>query len=105
MKMRKNIIRITTHDTKKTYEFPAKKEEENPRLWEVELRIGTVNSDGRTRYGFNTKCGIFLEGETLEFHGLKGEIKNEEGKVVKPPKTPEDLLLELLGTLGFYQTE
>ena len=43
--MRENIIRITTHDTEKTYEFPAKQGEKSPQLWEVELKIGIVSTD------------------------------------------------------------
>jgi len=40
--MRKSIVKITTEDTKKTYEFPGEGIN-NPQLWEVEIRINALN--------------------------------------------------------------
>ena len=103
--MREKIVRITTYDTKKTFEFPAKEGVENPQLWEVELRTGGVGHDGRTRYGLSKETSIFVERHTLEDHGLTGKIIDKKGKEVIPPKTPEDLILELLEIVGVYPTE
>ena len=103
--MREKIVRITTHDTKKVYEFSINNTKNITDLWEVEIKIAEVDWLGRTdRYPQATKK-IYLERETLESHGLTEAVKNEEGKVVEPPKTPEDLILELLETVGIYPTE
>lgn len=104
--MRENIVRITTHDTKKTYEFPSGKTKNIPNLWEVEMKISAVDWLGRSDFNYRyTTKRICLERETLLSHGLTGEIKDKEGKVIEPPKTPEDLILELLEIVGVYPTE
>ncbi len=102
--MRENIIRITTHDTRKTYEFPMKTGN-NPYLWEVELRIGFVKANGRTLYGLSRNTSIFLEESTLKQHGLIGKAIGKQRNKIEPSKNPEDLILELLELVGVYPME
>lgn len=102
--MRENIVRIKTHDTRETYEFPIKRGEDNPQLWEVEIRIGRVESRGLTQYGLSTSKSVFLKCETLKLHGLIPK-DTRLGKTVEPTRTAEDLIMELLEIVGVYPTE
>ena len=102
--MRENIVRITTHDTKQTYEYPREKGKEDP-VWEVTLQTGFVNSySGQTQYLSKIKS-VFLTQDTLISHGLVGQVRDKDNNVIVSPKTPEDLLLELLEIVGVYPTE
>ena len=103
--MRENIVRITTHDTKQTYEYPRKKGKEDPQLWEVTLQAGFVNNNsGQTQYLSKVKS-VFLTQDTLMSHGLVGQVRDKDNNVIVSPKTPEDLILELLEIVGVYPTE
>ena len=101
--MRENI---KTHDTKKTYEFPAKDGEKNPHLWEVEMRIASVDGHGNAYFKFSSIAQerIYIERSTLTEHGLIKDF-NDKKVEVPPTKTPEDLILELLEIVGVYPTE
>ena len=104
--MKRNIVRITTHDTKQTYEYPREKGEgDDPQLWEVTLQTGYVNNDsGQTQY-LSKAVSIFLTEETLKSHELVGQVRDKDNNVKVSPKTPEDLILELLEIVGVYPTE
>ena len=103
--MRENIVRITTHDTKQTYEYLREKGKEDPQLWEVTLQTGYVNNcSGQTQY-LSKAVSVFLTEETLKSHGLVGQVRDKDNNVIVSPKTPEDLILELLEIVGVYPTE
>ncbi len=98
----KNVMRITTEDTKKTYEFPG---EDNPQLWAVQLQIDRVDGGGHAYFNSHLRIPktIHVERETLENAGLlpmKKEIKD-----ASPTETPEDLILRLLEHVGVYPSE
>ena len=96
----KSVTRITTSDTKKTYEFTGP---DTPRLWAVDLQINSVNTNGLiTRYSSDTPTTVFLERETLKEHGLFPRVKTEVSEPVGIAPTVEDLILDLLGHLGVY---
>lgn len=104
--MKKQFVEITTYDTKKTYHFSADGKAKNPQLWEVKLQIGTVGSQGHTKYGLSGNDSIYLERQTLEDAGL---IPLDPSKTIKDTgaevRTPEDLILELLEIVGVYPQE
>ena len=93
----KTITRITTEDTKKTYEFPNKG---NPQLWAVTLSIEKIYHYGQPKYGCVCKKIIHVERETLENAGLLP--KQNEKKDGEPEETPADLILRLLEHVGVY---
>ncbi|KKN37428.1 hypothetical protein LCGC14_0763770 [marine sediment metagenome] len=96
----KTITRITTEDTKKTYEFPN---EGNPQLWAVTLSIEGISSYGRPEYGSECKEIIHIEQKTLENAGLLP--KQNEKKEELQEETAEDLILRLLEHVGVYPVE
>ena len=51
--MRERLIRITTVDTKETYEFPEihSKKKAIPQLWMIELKIYMVGENGQEQRG------------------------------------------------------
>jgi len=98
--MKKNIVRITTQDTKKTYDLPG---DGVPQLWEVELFISAVSSSGYVRkdkYQYPSKT-FYFERKTLENIGMIG-AEPKEKPVRTAYLTTEDLLLELLAEIGIY---
>jgi hypothetical protein len=97
--MRENIVRITTADTKKTYEFPG----DNPQIWEIKLSSSMVGPVGNPQYGFSTDGTIYLERETLENAGLRP--KNKPDTAVSNHETIEDLIIRMLEHLGYYPAE
>ena len=103
--MKQNIVRITTADTKKTYEFPR---EDNPDLWQATLVLWPVNKGGDvyTASGYTShKVTIYLEQDTLLKAGLKPYSYKEKETDPEPQETTEDLLIRLLEHLGYYPTE
>ena len=101
--MKKSFVRITTVDTKKTYEFPG---ENIPQVWEVTLAMEHVDKNGcvSTTSFRSADCTIYLERETLESAKLLPMDKTKEPDR-EPTETPEDLLLRLLEHIGVYPTE
>lgn len=99
----KNVVRITTTDTKKTYEFPG---EDNPELWEVSLTIRNINHNGHvspptTSTPHNYPKGIVhIERKTLENAGVLPMAREREKE--EPTETAEDLIIRLLEHLGYY---
>ncbi|MCG7853116.1 MAG: hypothetical protein MIO92_11405 [Methanosarcinaceae archaeon] len=100
--MRKTFTQITTHDTKKTYVFPPEEGENNPQLWEVELKIRHVNSYGNTPYEPSGEISIFVERATLANANMLPILKEEPKDTPVKARTPEDLILELLEIIGIY---
>ena len=99
---KQNIVRIKTHDTKKTYDFPGK---DVPPLWEVKLELMPITSNGSSdSYGHRTAGTVYLEKETLLAAGLAPQNR-QEPKNPEPTKTVGDLILELLEMLGVYPVE
>lgn len=96
--MKEEIVRITTYDTKKVYELPG---ENVPQLWEVKLTISAINDRGSvcssSRYDV-----AHVERQTLVDAGLLPVAYNDKKSNSNPPKTPQDLILELLEILGVY---
>lgn len=97
----KNIVRITTNDTKKTYELPS--EEDTPNLWRVQLTIQSVDRHGRIdSSGYDYPKGtVFVERETLEGAGVLPKPMDTPVKE-RPEETVEDLIIRLLEHLGYY---
>ncbi len=99
----KSIVRITTEDTKKTYEFPK---EGNPRLYSVELKITAIGSSGQPQFGSMCAKYIHLEENTLLKAGLlQDQSRGPKEAGVPITETPEDLILRLLEHVGIYPVE
>ena len=99
----KSVVRITTEDTKKTYEFPGL---DNPQLWAVTLQIKCVDGGGFAHFSspsFCTERIIHVERETLANAGLIGRPVEKEDKPLE--ETAEDLILRLLEHVGVYPVE
>ena len=102
--MKKTVVRITTADTRKTYEFPG----DHPQIWEVKLTIEEIGVDGnydRFRTGYHSYPAkvVYLELETLQNAGLKPIPKEETEKL--PTETAEDLIIRLLEHVGVFPAE
>ena len=100
--MKKEIIRITTEDTHKTYEFPS---DGNPDLFEVKIRIRPIDSQGKILniYAYTHTTGtIYVEKDTLLSAGLKPY--NYKPKATDPEQTEsfEDLFIRMLEHVGYY---
>ena len=96
----RSIVRITTEDTKKTYEFPN---EGNPQLWAVTLSIEGISFYGQPAHGSVCKKIIHIERETLENAGLLPKQNEKKDEVAE--ETAEELILRLLEHVGVYPTE
>ncbi|MDF1551963.1 MAG: hypothetical protein P1P84_02820 [Deferrisomatales bacterium] len=101
--MRQSVIRITTHDTKEVFEYPG----ENPRLWDVQIKIARVNHQGQSntddRFTIPSAKVFLTEGTMRKFGLVPQQTKVKE--VPHTQSTAEDLLLELLSLVGVYPTE
>ena len=95
----KSIVRITTEDTKKTYDFP---DESNPQIWAVKLQVDRLSPDGSLSgfSSYQTSKIIHIERETLENARLVPIA--EERKDEAAQETAEDLILRLLEHVGVY---
>jgi hypothetical protein len=100
--MRQSIVRITTHDTKKTYEYGADIEGDRPQLWEATLALKCVDQNGRTGDYHAKSVTVYLERETLERHKLVPQPAEPKRQPLPYTETPEDLLLRLLEAVGVY---
>ncbi len=99
----KNVVRIITEDTKKTYEFPGK---DNPRLYSVELKITAIGSNGQPKYGIVCTKHIHLEENTLLKAGLlQAQYRGPREAEAPTTETPADLILRLLKHVGVYPVE
>lgn len=100
--MREELVRITTHDTEKMYEFPRKG---SPALFLVEMRIRPVDRDGAVKnvpQYRHIDNGMYVELDTLLKAGMKPyERKPQEGDP-EPVETAEDLMVRLLELVGVY---
>jgi len=100
--MKTTIVRITTEDTKKTYELPG---EDVPQLWAAEISVTCVD-----KYGYHTtpnsnKKTIYLERQTLVDHGMLPQSHTDEKPPVPVAPTAEDLILQLLECVGVFPEE
>ena len=103
--MRKEIVRITTYDTEKTYEFPS---EDNPRLFEVSMRIRPIHAGGNATGSYqyeHINHGMYIELETLLAAGMKPYERKPKENDPPATETPEDLMLRLLEIVGVYPQE
>jgi len=99
----KSVVRITTEDTGRTYEFPDK---DNPQIWGVQLKIDSVSTHGATNFSsYSTTRVIHVERETLENAGLLPMSEKDKECKDEPQETAEDLILRLLEHVGFYPVE
>lgn len=100
---KKTIVEIQIHGTNEVIRFDGERQPDQ--VWEVGLFIKAVDSNGNVPTYPNTYAPtIYLKRQTLEEAGLlpfSGPAKKES----VPEKTSADLIIELLGTLGFYPTE
>ena len=98
---RVSVVRITTADTKKTYEFDGKKD--NLQLWEVSLQIRCVDDWGRSSSGSrHTEGQVYLERQTLVNAGLLPVAAQDKEPTPEEKRTVEDLILELLEHVGVF---
>lgn len=90
--MRDEIITITTMSDK-TYRLPYPEQ-----LWELKLEARLVDNDSGLAIGAPSRVTtVHVERIILERHGLLPKVDLVEPVV---PKTPEDLIRELLVHLG-----
>jgi len=101
--MLNNITRITTDDTKKTYDFPDASAP--AQIWELKLTLTCLsNCYGRLERGTgSTAAVVHLERKTIEDHGLRPRV--ETRKNVPVEETPADLAIKFLASIGVYPTE
>ena len=101
--MKESFVRITTADTKKTYEFPNK---DNPPLFEVSLKICPIQANGGACYDVyqytQINKSVHLELETLLRAGLEPYHHKAKENDPEPTETAEDLIIRLLETVGYY---
>lgn len=96
----KRFARITTQDTKKTYELPS---ENAPQLWLVELIISNVeHATGTAIKSAHTKASIHLERQTLVDAGLLPKAEADKEPTNETRERPEDLILRLLEHVGVF---
>jgi len=96
---REQFVRITTEDTKKTYELPGK---HVPKLWGAGLNLYALNKNGSHAEIYSAcDAEIYLERQTLVDHGLIPQSP-EDKPALDPAPTAEDLILQLLHTVGVY---
>jgi len=99
----KSVVRITTEDTKKTYEFPG---DDNSKLYSVELKITAIGPNGQTQWGAVSATHIHLEENTLLKAGLlQDQYRGPKEAYVPTTETPADLILRLLEHVGVYPVE
>jgi len=99
---RQTIVRITTADTKKTYDLPGK---DIPQLWKAKLTLYSINGQGTKFLGYpEVEADIYLERQTLIDRGLVSKRSIDTPKP-DPSPTTEDLIIELLEHVGVYPTE
>jgi len=99
----KNVVRITTEDTKKMYEFPS---ETSPEIWAVNIRIERLNLNGIVCFNaasYYSEKVIHVEERTLQNAGLIGRPSDKKDEPIE--ETPEDLILRLLEHVGVYPVE
>ena len=104
---KKSIIRITTYDTNKTYDFFRGEKNNNPPIWEVGLFVKAVDCNGVTSDNGNRwpRKTIYLERNVLENAGLVPSVRVKDGPKKEPQKTSEELILALLEYVGVYPLE
>ena len=100
--MKESIVRITTADTKKTYEFPG----DNPELYEARITLCKVDNGGNSyldakRYDNITKT-IYIELDTVLKAGLEPYYHTPKNTDPEPTETAEDLIIRLLEHVGYY---
>ena len=99
---RQTIVRITTADTKKTYDLPGK---DIPQLWKAKLSLHSINRDGANSLSYpEAEVDVYLERQTLIDRGLVSKRSIDTPKP-DPSPTMEDLIIELLERVGVYPTE
>ena len=105
---REDIVRITTHDTGKTYEFVkyGKPNESAPRLFKCDMKISPLNENGQ-EWGNDSICNatIYLELDTLINAGIRQKQMAKGTSHPEPTETVEDLLIRLLESVGYYPAE
>lgn len=99
-----HIIRITTNDTKKTYEFiDGQSVEGTPELYRLEVKILSGNGNGNFYANPYTAVSLHVEHETLV---KAGHFKPaDKSKLVEVTETLEDLVLRLLNMVGVRPQE
>ncbi len=104
--MIKSIVRITTDDTGKTYEFPEIPIgiDGNPEIWALRLGIAVIDNKGNPQLQNATMKTLHVERETLEKAGLIPFVKPED-KNRQPTETAKDLILRLLEMCEVYPSE
>ena len=102
---REEIVRITTSDTKKTYEYPSTG---NPQLFEISMRIRPIHASGAATKSFQYEHihhGMYVELETLLAAGMTSYARKPKESDPPATETPEDLILRLLEVVGVYPQE
>jgi hypothetical protein len=103
-----NIRRITTDDTKKTYEFVNQKPTGDfPQLWRMEVSVSAFEKSGQyVNRGYPIPSRILIvERQTLVDRGLIPPHTTDTKPPENPPETLEDLILRLLDMVGVRPNE
>ena len=100
--MRKEIVRITTADTKETHEFPGK---DLPDLWAVGIMINSLDGRGHHTAGRSIIHTVYVERQTLVNAGLRPVCAEDKKPTPEDEETAEDLILRLLEMVDVYPTE
>jgi cytochrome oxidase assembly protein ShyY1 len=98
-----NIKRITTDDTKKTYEFVNQKPTGDfPQLWRMEVYISALEKSGQyiPRTVTTPFRVLIVERQTLVDRGFLPPSTSDDKPPEKPSETLEDLILRLLDMVG-----
>ena len=95
---RVEFIRITTADTKKTYELPG----DDADLWEVRLSMASVEASGHVHFGSHehVRTITHVERQTLVNAGLLPCVDTDA--TPEQTETAEDLVIRLLEHVGVF---
>lgn len=89
------------------YSFPTEEGDVLPEIWEVQINITRLDERGnKVSYGSVPLETVHVDRQLLFKHGVitLNRLEAQAGKEPQP-KSVEDLLLELLESLGVYPQE
>ncbi len=96
--MKETIVRITTADTKKTYELPGK---DIPQLWEVTMTVKGIEDNGKTSGYPSINETLYYERQSFVDAVLLPVWKGDQPTPI-PPRTLEDMFAEILKHIGIF---
>lgn len=96
--MKETIVRITTADTKKTYELPGK---DVPPLWEVKMDVRSVDERGYVSSYPALEKVLYYERQSFVDAALLPKY-NTDSPAPIPPRTLGDMFAEILAHMGIF---